>query len=214
MERSLYRIITRTVLAHAFGGMFLFVFCCTFFATGLSFGQQTTDTSMANIYPVFGNPNGDVTIFEFYDYQCGYCKASEEGLERLLREDKNLKIIYMDFPKLGPLSDTAAIATLASLRQGADKYLKLHNMLMNKNVRLTGEDMLYQTAASVGLDVGQIKKDMTDPAIAQQVRDNIAAGKSAGVRVTPSFVIGGQFFPGYATYDELKQRVGDARAAK
>ncbi len=162
--------------------------------------------------PAFGNPSANVTIVEFYDYQCSYCKASEEGLERILQEDGNIKIVYKDFPKLGALSVTAAIATLASARQDPNKYLQLHDILMSKDVRLTGEEMIYQAAASVGLDVGRLKQDMGDPAIAQQIQDNITLGRSIGVSVTPSFVVGRHLYPGYATYDKLKQFVDYERS--
>jgi len=131
-----------------------------------------------------------------------------------MAEDKDLKIVFMDFPKLGPLSATAAIATLASMRQGSDKYLQFHKMLLSKNVYLTDEDVLYRTASSAGLDVAKLKKDMLDPAITRQIQANIAAGKEAGVRVTPSFVIGGQFYPGAARYYDLKQRISDARSGQ
>jgi protein-disulfide isomerase len=129
---------------------------------------------------------------------------SQEGIERLLQEDGNIKVIYKDFPKLGPLSLTAAIATLASVRQGADKYLKLHNILMDKDFHLTGEEAIYQTASSVGIDVDHLKKDMSDPAITQQIQENITLGKSIGMTVTPAFVIGGHLYSGVAPYERLK----------
>jgi len=172
--------------------------------------SSNAQSAMANA-PAFGNPSGDVTIVEFYDYRCSYCKASEDGLERVLQEDRNLKIVYMDFPKLGPLSDTAAIATLASMRQGAGKYITLHYMLMNKNMNLSSEEKLYDAASAAGIDVNQLQTDMADPAITQQIENNIEYGRSIGVKVTPDFVIGGKFYPGYASYDELKERIAWAR---
>jgi protein-disulfide isomerase len=137
--------------------------------------------------PSFGDADGQ-TIVEFFDYQCGYCKAAEEGVTRLLQEDLSLRIIYMDFPKLGLLSITAATAVLASLRQGADKYLWFHHALMNKDTRVTDES-LYQVAASGGLNVEQLRRDMSDPTIAQYVESSVALGQAAGVRVTPSSIL-------------------------
>jgi len=158
--------------------------------------------------PAFGN---GVTIVEFYDYQCGYCKASEEGLERLLKEDKYIRIVYMDFPKLGPLSLTTAKATLAAYRQGGYKYLWMHDILMNKDVHVS-EPIIAQAAQQARIDVNQMGHDMTDDNIAKQIDYNIALGRAAGVTVTPSFIIGGHFVSGYLDYDQLKQMVSYARA--
>ena len=191
------------------------------FLIGLSsldaYGQPQVFSNLNDIYnspisPSFGNPNGDVTILEYYDYRCSYCKASQEGLERLLQEDGNIRIIYEDFPKLGPLSNSAAVVTLAALWQGADKYLSFHNTLMNKNLSLTSEDILFQVAGSVGLDVNKLKQDMMNPGIVQQIQNNIAIGKSNGVSMTPTFVVGGYIYPGYADYDQLKRLVAYARS--
>jgi len=162
--------------------------------------------------PAFGNSNATVIIDEFYDYRCSYCKASEAGLEQLLQEDRNVKIIYKDFPKLGPLSQTAAIATLASTLQGMDKYIRFHNMLMSKDFPLASEDTLYQAAAAVGLDVDRLKQDMNNGAITALIQDNIALGRAVGVTVTPTFVVNGHVYAGYADYNQLKKYVDYARA--
>ncbi|MFX8762600.1 thioredoxin domain-containing protein, partial [Acinetobacter baumannii] len=82
---------------------------------------------------------GDVTVVEFFDYQCGYCKMSEVDIEKLLKEDKNVKFIYKDFPILGPMSVQAAKASLASNRQGTAKYIKFHDALMAKKDHLTDD---------------------------------------------------------------------------
>lgn len=161
-----------------------------------------------------GNPEGDVTIVEYFDYLCHYCKDEEAGLEQLLQEDGNLKIIYKDFPKHGPLSVTVAIAALASVRQGADKYQMFHNALLNNNVSITSEDVIYQVAGSVGLDVNRLKQDMADKSFANQVQDNITVGRSIGVQITPTFIIGGYFFPGDSGYDKLKQMVAYVRSKR
>jgi len=204
-------------------GWFVFAVLLAGFVPAASCAQDAPNTAAIaarakDIYsdplsPGFGNPNGDVTIVEFYDYQCGYCKLSEPGLERILQEDKNLKVIYKDFPKLGPLSVMASRITLAALRQSVEKYFMLHNLLMKQNGRLRDEEMIYQDAASVGLDVDRLKKDMNDDAIATQIQNSIALGKSVGVRVTPSFIVGKHFYPGYATYEQLKQFVDYERAS-
>ena len=162
------------------------------------------------LVPAFGDSQG-ITLVEFFDYQCSYCKATEAGLERLLHEDGSLRVIYLDYPKLGALSGVAATATLASLRQGADKYLLFHQSLLQNGVQLT-EPKLFAVAKALGLNIDQLRQDMTDPAIAQQIQRNILFGQSVGLRVTPSFIIGGHWAPGFAPYERLKQMVLAARA--
>jgi len=160
--------------------------------------------------PVGGNPKGNVTIVEFYDYQCGYCKMSEEPVEKLLKDDKNIKFIYKDFPILGPASAEAAKASLASVKQG--KFQVFHDTLIAKKDHLSS-DMIYQTAKDVGLDVDKLKKDMADQSITDAINANLKLGQDIGVRGTPMFIVGENVYPGALQYDQLKQAVTDARAA-
>jgi protein-disulfide isomerase len=160
--------------------------------------------------PIGGNPKGDVTVVEFFDYQCGYCKMAEPNIEKLLKEDKNVKLIYKDFPILGPMSVTAAKAALAAARQ--DKYIKFHDALMAQKGHLD-EDLIYKVAKESGLDVEKLKKDMNDEVIDKAVETNVALGTEIGARGTPTFIIADQVYPGAMEYDQLKKAVDDARAA-
>jgi len=167
--------------------------------------------------PIGGNPKGDVTVVEFFDYQCGYCKMSEPTVEKLLKEDKNVKFIYKDFPILGPSSTLAAKAALASVKQG--KYQKLHDALMTATFShgakpKEDEDTVYKTAKDVGLDVDKLKKDMNEDEISKIVADNVALGTEIGARGTPTFIIGEAVFPGAMEYPQLKKAVEDARTGK
>ncbi len=159
--------------------------------------------------PVGGNPKGDVTVVEFFDYQCGYCKMSEEGVQKLLKTDKNVKFLYKDFPILGPMSVTAARASIASIKQ--NKYVKFHDALMGVKDHLT-DDIIYQTAKDAGLDVEKLKKDMDDEATSKIIAANLKVGGDIGVRGTPMFIVGEQIYPGAMQYDQLKKSVDDARA--
>ncbi len=161
--------------------------------------------------PVGGNPKGDVTVVEFFDYQCGYCKMAEPTVQKLLKEDKNVKIIYKDFPILGPVSVTAAKAALASVRQ--DKYQKFHDALLVQKGHLD-EDAIYKVARESGIDVERLKKDMNDDAISKIIEANVALGTEIGARGTPTFIVAEQVFPGALEYDQLKKAVDDARAGK
>lgn len=158
--------------------------------------------------PVGGNPKGNVTLVEFFDYQCGYCKMSEEGVERLMKEDKNVKIIYKEFPILGAASGEASKAVLASVKQG--KYQAYHDALMSKKDHLSPE-VIYGTAKDVGIDVDKLKKDMADASVTDQINANLKLGQDIGVRGTPMFIINDNIYPGALQYDQLKQAVSDAR---
>ncbi len=160
--------------------------------------------------PIGGNPKGDVTMVEFFDFQCGYCKMSEEAISKILKEDKNVKFIYKDFPILGPMSVTASKAALAAAKQG--KYIKFHDELMAKKEHLS-EDIIYAVAKDSGLDVDKLKKDMASDDIAKMIEVNLKLGNDVGVRGTPMFIIGNQTYPGALQFDQMKKAVDEARAA-
>lgn len=179
---------------------------------------ESIKTNKAKIYddantPVGGNPKGDVTIVEFSDFQCGYCKMSEPFIEKILKEDKGIRFIYKDFPVLGPQSITASKVALAVFRQGgSDKYIKYHDDLLAKKEHLT-DDMIYQAAKDAGVNVDKAKKDAADDAMQKQIQANLDLGVDIGVRGTPMFIIGNNVYPGALQYDQLKQAISDARAA-
>ncbi len=158
--------------------------------------------------PIAGNPNGDVTIVEFSDYQCPYCKRSHPAVNSVLSSDGKVKLVYKDLPILGKPSKIAAVAALASVKQG--KHLTFQNALMEFNGKLDS-DRIFEIAASVGLDVEKLKKDMEDPKIEKIIERNMALASALGVRGTPAFVIGDQFVPGAVDADTLKQLIAEAR---
>ena len=124
--------------------------------------------------PVVGNPQGDVTLVEFFDYRCPYCKQVAPAIEALLGEDKKLRIVYKEFPVLGPESVTAARAALAARKQG--KYEALHRALMEMKGQIN-EAAIFNAAKSAGIDVERLKRDMAAPEI-----DAHAAGQSPARR--------------------------------
>jgi protein-disulfide isomerase len=158
--------------------------------------------------PVAGNPNGDVTVVEFSDYQCPYCKRAHNAVKSVVAADGKVKVIYKDLPILGEASRIAALAALASGAQG--KHLAFHNALMEYNGKID-RDKIMEIAASVGLDVAKLQKDMEDPKLKQIIDRNLALASALGVRGTPAFVIGNQFVPGAVDADALKQLIADAR---
>jgi protein-disulfide isomerase len=158
--------------------------------------------------PVGGNPQGDVAIVEFFDYRCPYCKQVEPSLESMLKQDPQLRLVYKEFPILGPVSVTAAHAALAAQRQG--KYDAFHDAMMAARGNIT-DDTVYRIAASVGLDVDKLKRDMASPEIARTIKENIKLADALDINGTPAFVIGDKVVPGEVDLDTLKSMVSDAR---
>ena len=158
--------------------------------------------------PTGGNPAGDVTIVEFNDYQCPYCKRAHQAMKSVVGADGKIKVIYKDLPILGEPSRIASLAALASVKQG--KHQAMHNALMEFGGKLDREKIL-EIAASVGLDVAQLEKDMEDPKLRQIIDRNMALAGALGVRGTPAFVIGKQFVPGAVDAASLKQLIAEAR---
>ena len=158
--------------------------------------------------PIAGNPNGDVTIVEFSDYQCPYCKRAHPAVKSVIANDGKVKLVFKDLPILGEASRIAALAALASRAQ--HKHLAFHDALMEFNGKLD-RDKIMQIASSVGIDVAQLQKDMEDPKLKEIIDHNMALASALGVRGTPAFVIGDQFVPGAVDADTLKQLIATAR---
>lgn len=159
--------------------------------------------------PVAGNPQGDVTLVEFFDYQCGYCKAVHADVRRLLESDGKLRLVYKEFPILGPASLTASRAALAAQRQG--KYDALHVALMENRGQLD-DDKVFRIANSVGLDMERLKKDMESPEIQETLQRNMRLASELNIRGTPAFVVGDQIIPGAVGLDRLRELVAAGRA--
>jgi protein-disulfide isomerase len=161
--------------------------------------------------PVAGNPNGNVTLVEFFDYRCPYCKEVEPSLEKLVSEDHQLRFIYKEFPVLGPDSEIAAHVALAARKQG--KYDAFHHAMM----ALTGhidEAAIYKVAASVGLDIDRLKQDAKSPDVEKELAANIDLGNTLGIDGTPGFIVGDQIVDGAMPLSDLKQLIATARGQK
>lgn len=155
-----------------------------------------------------GNRNGDVTIIEFFDYNCGYCKKALKTVERLKRLDGNLKIIYKELPILSESSYTASRAAMASRKQGL--YEKFHLALMRNTGSLT-DDRIFEIATEVGLDEQTLAKDMSDPVLDRNIKINHSIAEELGITGTPGFVIGETIIPGALPYEELLKAVERTR---
>jgi protein-disulfide isomerase len=158
--------------------------------------------------PVGGNPQGDVSIVEFFDYRCPYCKQVLPALQTLLDHDPKIRFIYKEMPVLGHESVVAAHAALGARRQG--KYEAFHAAMMGTRGQIT-EETVYKVAGSVGLDVDRLKKDMADPEIDQVLKANLALADALNIHGTPGFIIGDHIVPGAIDLAALQNMIADAR---
>ena len=161
--------------------------------------------------PAKGNPRGDVTIVEFFDARCGYCKQMQPAMDALLRRDPNVRVVLKDLPILGPASVLASRALLAAHRQG--KYAPLYDALMTLRGDPT-EAVLRQQAERAGLDWSRLRRDMEDPAVQARIDRNLALAQSLGIEGTPALVVGETLVPGAIDLPALERLVAEARAAR
>jgi protein-disulfide isomerase len=157
---------------------------------------------------IAGNVDGDITIVEFYDYNCGYCKQVPEHIAQLIEEDKNVKVIFKELPILAESSQYASVAAMASMKQ--DKFMDFHSALM-KNKRQLTEELVMQIARDSGVDEDKLLQDMADPEIEKNIMKNKYLVQNIGISGTPGFVIGSQVIPGYIPYKRLKDIVRQER---
>jgi protein-disulfide isomerase len=158
--------------------------------------------------PVGGNPDGDVTLVEFFDYRCAYCRRVIPSMQALLNEDRNLRVVFKELPVLGPDSVRAARAALASHNQ--DGYVPFHFVLM------TADDLsmagIRAAAAAAGLDPDQLEADMDSPEVLAAIEANYALANELGIEGTPAFVVGDQLIPGAVDKVRLEQLIREARS--
>jgi protein-disulfide isomerase len=177
-------------------------------ASKQAIGAYRKDLLEDEATPVGGNVKGDVTLVEFFDYHCGYCKQVHEPMQTLMREDKNLRVVYKEMPILSPESRIAAAGALAARKQG--KYVEMHNALMSARGKLT-KDRVLAVAKEQKLDVAKLEKDMELPEIQAALNRNLQLAQQLGVDGTPAFIIGDQFAPGALPIEQLRAMVAQAR---
>lgn len=162
--------------------------------------------------PVAGNPDGDITIVEYFDYNCPYCRKVEPELRQVVQDDGKVKLVYKDWPVLGPVSIAAARLALAAKYQ--DKYVAAHDALMGTASKLT-EPRIRELLAGAGIDVDRAAKDLETNAKAIDAilaRNNDQA-TAFGFKGTPAFIIGKFRVPGGLTMAQFDQAIADARKA-
>jgi len=158
--------------------------------------------------PVAGNPKGDVTIVEFFDFRCPVCKKIHPVLSEVVKADGNIRVIYKQWPILGPESEYAARVALASRYQG--KYLALHEALIGAETKLTIEEVM-RIAAKVGLDRQRLLKDIERPEIQQDLMKSYMLADELKINGTPSYVIGDQVVKGGRDADNFRAIIAQVR---
>ncbi len=163
--------------------------------------------------PVAGNPNGNVSIVEWSDYNCPYCRKLEPELRQVVQDDGKVRLVMKDWPILGPVSVTAARAALAAKYQ--DKYHQAHDAMMGVSSRLT-EPRINELLAAAGVDVDRLKRDLADHGsdIDALLKRNNEQAEAFGFSGTPSFIVGKYRVPGVLSMAEFEQVIADARKAK
>lgn len=164
----------------------------------------------SSLSPVGGNPSGDVTVVEFFDYRCGYCKRVHDTVTDTVAADGNVRLVYKEFPILGPDSVFASRASLGVYFAHPLKYPAFHEALMTARGQLTNA-RIVEIAGDIGLKPEDVKSAMKDPRVDQEIQNNMQLARSLGINGTPGFVIGAEIVPGAVDKDSLKQLIAKAR---
>lgn len=162
--------------------------------------------------PAAGNPQGDITIVEYFDYQCPYCKKVHPVLSEVVKEDGKVRLVYKNWPIFGGISITAAHLVMAAQYQ--NKYIEAHEALMNATNRLT-EPRLKELLVQAGVDVDRADADLVAHAgaIEAALKRSDDQAKAFGFQGTPAFIIGSFRVPGVLDAPGFRQAIADARAA-
>lgn len=161
---------------------------------------------------VLGNPQGDVTLVEFFDYNCGYCKRALSDTLALLKDDPKLRIVLKEFPILGPGSAEAARVAIAVRMQDAlgEKYLAFHEKMLSDRGQATKAQAMAH-AASAGLDMARLEQDMASGEIDLTIQESVALARTLGINGTPGYVIGDIIVPGAVGAASLKDKIAAVR---
>ncbi len=157
--------------------------------------------------PVSGNPKGEVTLVEFYDYRCGFCKKAASAVTELQKVDPRVRVVYKDLPILGEPSELAAKAALASQAQG--KHQPFHEALLASHADMS-KDAILKIAVKVGLDAKRLETDMTNPKWQAVIDKNRALARELGISGTPGFIVGNELVPGWLDLNGLKELIARA----
>ena len=172
-------------------------------------GENKARIFMAATDFVLGNPKGDISVVEFFDYNCGWCKRAVDDIVNLTKSDPKVRVVMKELPIFGEASTMAAKAAMASLRQG--KYWEFHTALMREK-QVTPQN-LFSIAEKVGLNVARLKTDMADAKLDAALKDNAQIAQVLNIEGTPGFVIDSRVNVGYMPADAIRQVLSEIRKA-
>ncbi len=156
---------------------------------------------------VLGNPNGKVTLVEFFDYNCGYCKKALDDLAKLVKEEPELRVVIKDFPVLGPGSvEAAEVATALRAQFKGDKYWQYHQKLLTMKGQI-GKVQALAVAKELGADLTKLDKDLADPATRASIQEVMQIADTLSLTGTPSYVLANDVVVGAVGYDALKEKI-------
>ncbi len=161
-----------------------------------------------------GNAKGDVTLVEFFDYNCGYCKRALSDLTTIMKQDPKLRVVLKEFPVLGPGSlEAAKVAVAVRMQDSGDKYFQFHLRLLGGRGQ-ADEAHALQAAQEAGFDMARLKKDMNSAEVKASIEENMKLAEALSLNGTPSYIIGSEVVVGAVGLDALKQKVNMARCGK
>ncbi len=160
----------------------------------------------ASALPTVGNSDAEITVVEFFDYRCGYCAKQAKDFEKILNESENVKIVYLEWPIFGDISDTAAKIALIIWDNYPDMYFDIHNGLMKLGPRMKKKSIISLLNEN-NLDGDKIFSQALDQAENSVINENFKLAKSLGLRGTPASVINDSIYPGYIKYEVLSNLV-------
>jgi len=159
---------------------------------------------------VIGNPQGDVTLVEFFDYNCGYCKRALADMQELIKNDPKLKVVLKEFPVLGPGSVEAARVAVAVRLTAPDKYFAFHQKLLSDRGQANKAKAL-DAAAEVGVNRAALEKALENPEIDASLQESLKIADALGIDGTPSYVLGDEVVVGAVGHDQLREAIAAVR---
>lgn len=173
--------------------------------------DQSAQIFNSQYQSVVGNPNGKVTLVEFFDYNCGYCKRAMDDLSKLMTADPDLRVVLKDFPVLGPGSiEAAQVASAVRAQLKGAKFWEYHQKLLSTRGTI-GKAQALNVAREMGLDMAQLEKDLAGPAIKTGIEEVMRVADTLNLTGTPSYVIGTDVVVGAVGYDELKTKMDNMK---
>ncbi|MEP1442054.1 MAG: DsbA family protein [Hyphomicrobiales bacterium] len=159
---------------------------------------------------VIGNPEGDVTLVEFFDYNCGFCRQSLATVEQLIEQDPKIKVVLKEFPVLGPGSQEAARVSIAASKIAPAKYKDLHTRLLRARGQVN-QRIALAVSAELGIDTAKLESLIDTPQVEEAIGEVYQLATDLGINGTPSFIIGNELIPGAVELDILQQKVSAMR---